>query len=64
MHILCYIINAYIICAYAHITFTESQNHRVLGVGRDLCGSSSPTSLPEQGLRIDIYDKVYILSYV
>ena len=32
---------------------TESQNHRVFGVGRDLCGSSSPTPLlkkshPEQ----------------
>jgi len=22
--------------------FTESQNHRIVGVGRDLCGSSSP----------------------
>jgi len=22
---------------------TESQNHRMFGVGRDLCGSSSPT---------------------
>ena len=29
--------------------FTESQNHRMLGVGRDLCGSSSPTPLPKQG---------------
>ena len=27
----------------------ESQNHRMLGVGRDLCGSSSPTLLPKQG---------------
>ena len=26
---------------------TESQNHRIVGVGRDLCGSSSPT-LPTQ----------------
>jgi len=25
--------------------FTESQNHRMVGVGRDLCGSSSPTLL-------------------
>jgi len=24
-------------------------NHRMLGVGRDLCGSSIPTSLPKQG---------------
>jgi len=29
---------------------TESQNHRMVGVGRDLCGSSSPTPLPKQGL--------------
>jgi len=28
---------------------TESQNHRMVGVGRDLCGSSSPTFLPKQG---------------
>jgi len=28
---------------------TESQNHRMVGVGRDLCGSSSPTPLPKQG---------------
>jgi len=26
-----------------------SQNHRIVGVGRDLCGSSSPTPLPKQG---------------
>ena len=26
------------------IKFTESQKHRMVGVGRDLCGSSSPTS--------------------
>ena len=28
---------------------TESQNHRMVGVGRNLCGSSSPTLLPKQG---------------
>jgi len=28
---------------------TESQNHRIVGVGRDLCGSSSPTPLPKKG---------------
>ena len=28
---------------------TESQNHRMVGVGRDLCGSSSPTVLLKQG---------------
>jgi len=28
---------------------TESQNHRMVGVGRDLCWSSSPTLLPKQG---------------
>jgi len=32
------------------VEVTESQNHRMLGVGRDLCGSSSPTPLPKQGL--------------
>ena len=26
-----------------------SQNHRIVGVGRDLCGSSSPTPPPKQG---------------
>jgi len=26
-----------------------TQNHRMAGVGRDLCGSSSPTLLPKQG---------------
>jgi len=30
---------------------TESQNHRIVGVGSDLCGSSSPTLLPKQGHR-------------
>jgi len=25
------------------------QNHRMLGIGRDLCGSSSPTLLLKQG---------------
>jgi len=28
---------------------TESQNHRMFGVGRDLCGSPSPTLLLKQG---------------
>ena len=28
---------------------TESHNHRIVGVGRDLCGSSSPTLLLKQG---------------
>ena len=27
----------------------ESRYHRMFGVGRDLCGSSSPTPLPKQG---------------
>ena len=30
-------------------TIQLTQNHRMLGVGRDLCGSSSPTLLPKQG---------------
>ena len=29
--------------------FTESQNHRMVGVGKNLCGSSSPTPLMKQG---------------
>jgi len=29
--------------------FTESQNPSMVGVGRALCGSSSPTVLPKQG---------------
>jgi len=29
-----------LVCFVYH---TESQNHRIIGVGRDLCGSSSPT---------------------
>jgi len=28
--------------------FCISQNHRIVGVGRDLCGSSSPTPQPNQ----------------
>jgi len=28
---------------------TESQNHRMVRVGRNLCGSSSPTLLPKKG---------------
>ena len=27
----------------------DHKNHRMVGVGRDLCGSSSPTPLPKQG---------------
>jgi len=26
-----------------------SQNHRMVGVGRELCGSADPTLLPKQG---------------
>jgi len=32
-----------------HQWITESRNHRMFGVGRDLCGSSSPILLPKQG---------------
>jgi len=31
------------------VVVTESQNHRMFRVGRDLWGSSSPTPLPKQG---------------
>ena len=34
------------ICSYPVFS---SQNHRMVGVGRDLCGSSSPTPLSKQG---------------
>jgi len=34
-----------VFCLLQRIT----QNHRMVGVGRDLCGSSSPTLLPKQG---------------
>jgi len=30
------------------VKITESQNHRMVGVGSDLCGSSSPTPLPNK----------------
>jgi len=29
--------------------FTESQNHRIVALGRDVCGLSSTTPLPNQG---------------
>jgi len=29
--------------------FAETQNHRMFRVGRALCGSPSPNSLPKQG---------------
>jgi len=35
--------------AKERLRITESQNHRIVGVGRDLCGSPSPTPLPKQG---------------
>jgi len=42
---------------------TESQNHRMFGVGRDLCGSSSPTPLAKQGdLQQGAQDFVSIVS--
>jgi len=34
------------------VLVTESQNHRMVGLGRDLCGSSSPTPLPKKVCRI------------
>ena len=45
---------------------TEPQNHRMLGDGRDLCESSSPTSLPKQGhIQQAAQDRVQVgLEYV
>jgi len=34
---------------FGHQLGSVSQNHRIVGVGRDLCGSSSATLLPKQG---------------
>ena len=38
-------LSAYVLCPNKHfmVLITESQNHRIVGVGRDLCGSSSLT---------------------
>ena len=36
-------------CRGPRRSITESENHRIVGVGRDLCGSSSPTPLLKQG---------------
>jgi len=33
----------------SELDLNRQQNHRMVGVGRDLCGSSSPTLLPKQG---------------
>jgi len=45
---------------YVHY-FTESQNHRILRVGKDLCGSSSPAPLLKQGnLEQALYKDLYM----
>ena len=36
-------------CWSFYFSYTWKENHRMFGVGRDLCGSSSPTPLPKQG---------------
>jgi len=47
----CFVHSSQCFCCYRslHFLFTESQNHRTVGVGRDLHGSSSPTLLLKQG---------------
>jgi len=35
--------------ANKEIFHTDTESHRMVGVGRDLCGSSSPTLLLKQG---------------
>ena len=42
------------------LAFSLSQNHRMVGVGRDLCGSSSPTLLPKQG---DFFKVGFLLGF-
>jgi len=37
------------VCTDVTMPLPGMQNHRMVGVGRDLCGSSSPTLLPKQG---------------
>ena len=39
----------------SRIKITESQNHRMVGVGRDLCGSSSPTKIDRIKCYLNIY---------
>ena len=39
----------YMIVLWKPFIYRIIQNHRMVGVGRDLCGSSSPTLLPKQG---------------
>ena len=36
-------------CMLTNHRITQTQNHGMAGVGRDLCGSSSPSLLPKQG---------------
>ena len=36
-------------CGLLWTCSNSSQNHRMFGVGRDLCGSSTPSVLPKQG---------------
>ena len=38
---------------------TKSQNHRTLGVGRDLCGSSSPTP-PAKAGKMSIFHRCFL----
>jgi len=37
------------LCGISFTSSQVSQNHRIVGFGRDLCGSSSPTLLSKQG---------------
>ena len=36
-------------CLVSKSIYINTQNHSMIGLGRDLCGSSSPTPLPKQG---------------
>ena len=44
-----YFYKSYWLTNHYFISAIISQNHRMVGVGRDLCGSSGPAPLPKQG---------------
>jgi len=50
LYIFVYLCLVYFVISFTvYKSFCFSQDHRMVGVGRDLCGSSSPTPMPKQG---------------